>query len=178
MTLPHDARRDAVNDAPRTPSRAGLRGWIASLAGLSEPPRRTAAAFAVGVFLSFSPLFGIQIAIGLAAAIALRLNRVAVFVGLCTNLPWLMVPWYALTTAAGAALLGVPVSSDFAARIRHVFELPLYSREFWARLSHLVWPFLGSFLLGSTIGAALLGGIAYFSAARVITRIRAGQDSR
>jgi len=60
---------------------------IENLALLDEAPRRTAMALAIGVGLSFSPLLGLQILIGIGAAVAFRLSRIAVFVGLCANVP-------------------------------------------------------------------------------------------
>ena len=156
-------------------TRPRIPGWLGRLAGLSDSPDRTAAAFAFGVFLSFSPFFGVQIAIGLGAAVIMRLNRVAVFLGLCSNLPWLMVPWYGVTTAAGAALLGVPISADISARLGDVFDLSVYSRAFWRELLDLIWPYFGSFVLGSTIGAALLGGIAYLVTRRLLRRAHAAR---
>jgi uncharacterized protein (DUF2062 family) len=152
-------------------------GWLGRLAGLSDSPDRTAAAFAFGVFLSFSPLFGLQIAVGLGVAVMMRLNRVAVFVGLCSNLPWVMVPWYAVTTAAGAALLGVPISPDISARLGEVFDLSVYTRAFWRELLELIWPYFGSFVLGSMIGAALLGGVAFMVTRRLLKRAHAARTS-
>lgn len=152
-------------------------GWLAKLAGSTDSPRRTAAAFALGVFLSFSPLFGLQIAIGIGTAAALRLNRVAVFIGLCSNLPWLMVPWYALTTAAAAAVLGVPLTSDFGRRLEEAFALSVYGGAFWKKLMELVWPFLGSFILGSTLGAIVVSAVAYVGTARFLARAHASRSS-
>jgi uncharacterized protein (DUF2062 family) len=142
------------------------------LARLGDTPHRTAAAFGLGVGLSFSPLFGVQIAIGIGAAILFRLNRLAVVIGLCSNLPWLMVPWYALTTAAGAALLDVPIAADFTTRLRSTFALSVYSREFWNRIMDLLGPLLGSFVLGSTLGAVLVGSLAYLVTARMLARVQ------
>jgi uncharacterized protein len=147
--------------------------WLSRLALSSDSPRRTAAAFALGVFLSFSPFFGLQVAIGLGTALLLRLNRIAVMIGLCTNLPWVMVPWYALTTALGAVVLGVPVAADVSQRIRQLLDLPIYRTVFWQRAADLVWPFLGSFVLGSTAGALLVGAIAYVLTHRAVSRMRA-----
>jgi uncharacterized protein len=150
---------------------------LSRLAGLSDPPHRTAAAFSIGVFLSFSPFFGLQIATGLGLALALRLNRLAVFAGLCANLPWLMVPWYALTTTLGAALLGVPIAEDAAIRISGVLELPVYSALFWERALGLVRPFVWPFVLGSTLGALVVACIAYLVTSRLIMRLRESQPA-
>lgn len=161
---------DRVEQAAR---RTAASGWMGRLARVGDTPHRTAAAFGLGVFLSFSPLFGLQIAIGIGAAIVLRLNRIAVVIGLCSNLPWLMVPWYALTTAAGAAILGVPIAADFTTRLKAAFSLTVYSREFWIRIMELLGPLVGAFILGSSLGAVLLGGIAYLVTARLLARAQA-----
>src|SRR5262245_2098876 len=55
---------------------------ISRLFHLHDTPRRTAAAFALGVFFSFSPFLGLQIALSMALAFLLGLNRLAVLVGL------------------------------------------------------------------------------------------------
>ena len=41
----------------------------------ADQPRRTAAAFAVGTFLDFSPFLGLQIVTGFTVAFLLRLDR-------------------------------------------------------------------------------------------------------
>lgn len=142
--------------------------WLSRLAGLSEPPHRTAAAFALGVFLSFSPLLGLQIAAAVGLAVGLRLNRIAVLIGLCTNMPWLMVPYYLLTTAMGAAMLGVPFAGDAGGRIRELLAIPVYRAAFWDRAVDVLTPFLWAFVLGSTLGAVVLGAVAYVVTVRVI----------
>jgi hypothetical protein len=119
----------------------------------------------------------VQIAIGLGAAVLMRLNRVAVVLGLCSNLPWLMVPWYVLTTAAGAAVLGVPIGPEMSARLGEIFDISVYRREFWTRLFDLVWPYLGSFVLGSTAGAVLLSGLVYLVTARLLRRAHPGRPA-
>jgi uncharacterized protein (DUF2062 family) len=125
------------------------------------PPRRTAAAFALGVFLSFSPLFGLQILLGLGAAVAFRLSRAVVLAGLCTNLPWIMVPWYTLSTAVGAFVLRAPVATDISTALTRLFELPLTGPAFWTQALEIASPFLWSFLVGSTSGALVIGAVSY-----------------
>lgn len=134
-------------------------------------PRQTAAAFALGVFLSFSPLLGFQVLIGFGLAFTLRLSRAVMFAGLCTNLPWLMLPWYALTTAAGAMLVDGPVIADVRPALARLFELPLTGPAFWTQALDVLAPFLWSFVFGSLAGALLLGIIAFFAVERYLTRI-------
>lgn len=164
-----------MNQAAERPATDRGRAWLTRLAGLSESPRRVAAAFALGVFLSFSPFFGLQIAVGFGVALALRLNRVAVLAGLCANLPWVMVPWYALTTATGAAVLGVPLALDVSARIGELLNLPVYRAAFWERAVDIVQPFLWPFVLGSTLGAFVAGGVAYVVMARLLVRVQSSR---
>ncbi|CAN5644966.1 MAG: DUF2062 domain-containing protein [Acidobacteria bacterium] len=167
-------RLTSVPDGPEIPpadspaSAAGVWGRIMRLAAASGNPKRTAAAFALGVFLSFSPFFGLQIAIGMSVALLLRLSKAATFIGLWANLPWFMIPWYTATTIGGAFLLRVPLSPDLAGELRAVMEYPLYRAVFWERLAEVAGPFLWAFLVGSTVGAAGVGVVAYFSLVRVL----------
>ena len=135
------------------------------------PPRRTAAAFAVGVFLSFSPFVGFQILLGMGAALTFRLSRAVVFAGLCTNLPWIMLPWYTLSTAAGAFMLRAPITTDLASALPRLFDLPLTGPAFWTQAIEIATPFLWSFLFGSTAGALLIGGIAYVLTSRYLATV-------
>ena len=82
-----------------------IRRTIKVLAGIGDSPKRTAFAFAVGVFLGFSPLIGLQTLVGLAAAFLFRLNRLAVVVGTLLNLPWLMPAYYAFAGYVGHQLI-------------------------------------------------------------------------
>ena len=74
-----------------------------------DTPRRTAAAYALGVFLGFSPMLGLHTVLGLAAAFVLNLNRLAVILGIYSNLPWLVPAYYTIATLAGAAIMRVDV---------------------------------------------------------------------
>src|SRR5262247_4500430 len=86
-----------------------LRGWLDQLLHTHDTPERTAAAYALGVFFGFSPLLGFHTVLGLLFAFALNLNRVAVLLGVYSNLPWILPAYYTLATMLGATLLGVDV---------------------------------------------------------------------
>ena len=138
------------------------RSLLERLAGSNESPQRTAAAFAFGTFLSFSPFLGFQVATGMGVAFLLRLNRPAVFIGLCTNLPWFMIPWYSLTTYLGSLILREPIAADLGTRLSALLELPFYRLAFWQRAYDIALPFLWSFLVGTTLAAIPVGVLAYF----------------
>jgi uncharacterized protein (DUF2062 family) len=137
---------------------------------LHDTPRRTAAAFALGVFFSFSPFLGLQIILAMTLAFVLGLNRLAVFVGLNANLPWIIAPWYAGTTLAAAAAMGMTLPADFRRELSALFSLGVFSRDFWLQASGLLTPFLMPFLIGPTIGAAAVGLAAYPAAHMMLRR--------
>ena len=140
-----------------------------------QPPQRRAAALAVGVFLSFSPLLGLQVAVGMLLAPLLRLNRVLVFVGLCVNLPWVTVPYYAAVTEVAARAFGWPAPSDLSAGLSAVVQHSVVSSVFWRELVALLRPLLWPFAVGSTVAAGVLAAGTYRMAlgvARVADRRR------
>src|SRR5215471_10343276 len=86
-----------------------VRRWFEQLLHTHDTPKRTAAAYAVGVFFGFSPFLGLHTILGLVVAFAFNLNRVAVLLGVYSNLPWILPAYYTLATMAGAAMLNVDV---------------------------------------------------------------------
>jgi uncharacterized protein (DUF2062 family) len=139
----------------------------------ADTPHRTAAAFACGVFLSFSPLLGLQIVIAVGIAVLLRLSRVALLAGLCMNLPRIMVPWYTLTTVTAAAVMGIPIGPEVGSALARLLELSVFSSVFWTHAIEIITPFFWSFLIGSTIGATFVGIGAYLTVVRVVARMQA-----
>jgi hypothetical protein len=96
---------------------------------------------------------------------------VALFVGLCANLPWIMIPYYALTTGAAAAILGRSVDVDLTDRLGAVFAVPVWQAAFWGRGADLLATFFWPFLIGPFAGAAILAGIAYVAGLRFLRRV-------
>jgi len=127
-----------------------------------DTPRRTAAAYALGVFWGFSPPLGLHTILGLGSAFALGLNRLAALLGIYSNLPWIIVPYYMLATVAGAAMLGVDLPADLMAEFRGLLEHFTLRQggQMWGRLAPLFW----SYVLGTTLGALLIATTAYWAA--------------
>jgi uncharacterized protein len=157
-----------TDPAEPVPTVTGLWARVQGLAATSGCPKRTAAAFALGVFLSFSPLLGFQVVLAVGLALALRLSKTALFLGLWANMPWIMIPWYTATTIAGAFLLRIPVSPHLGAELRTVIEHPFYRSVFWERLFEVAGPFLWAFIIGPTVGALMVGAVAYVALVRVL----------
>lgn len=138
---------------------ARTRAWLEQLLHTHDTPQRTAAAYGLGVFFGFSPLLGLHTILGLIFAFALNLNRVAVLLGVYSNLPWILVPYYTLTTWLGATILRTELPPGVLDRLRDGLE-----NRSWAELRTAIValkPVLWAFSLGSLIGAVLLAAVAY-----------------
>lgn len=135
------------------------RRWLNQLLHTHDTPQRTAVAFAVGVFFGFSPMLGLHTVLGLAVAFAFNLNRVAVLLGIYSNLPWILPAYYSLATLLGAIILGVEVPPN----LLRDFQQSLADRS-WAdfrQLGATLTPLAWAYVLGSTIGAVILAAIAH-----------------
>src|SRR5207237_159857 len=106
-------------------TRSVVQRWMESLLHIHDSPERTAAAFALGVFFGFSPFLGFHTVLAIAGAFLFNLNRVAVLLGVYSNLPWIIAEYYTLATVGGAALLGMKPPPGFASRARQLFALSL-----------------------------------------------------
>jgi uncharacterized protein (DUF2062 family) len=153
-------------------TRALARRWLGSLLHVNDTPERTARAFALGVFMGFSPFLGLHTIVGLVLAFALNLNRVAVLLGVYSNLPWIIGGYYAFTTAMGAMLMGATLPPDLSERLGDLSRLSLFSNEFWHEVARLLVPFMWPYVVGSLIGAVALAAIAYRVALAFVIRRR------
>lgn len=144
--------------------RSGLRDFLRRLLLLEESPPRTAAAFAIGVFISFSPFWGLHTVLALVAAFLFRLNRLAVLVGAWINNPWTVAP----TASAGAALGFWILGTEM--RFPRLTEFPLLSSEFWDQMlsdfEYLLWPFL----VGNLVLSVMAAIVAYFVLRWILVR--------
>src|SRR5262245_57476170 len=136
-----------------------LRALLEQLLHTHDTPKRTALAFAVGLFFGFSPPLGLHTVLGLAAAFAFSLNRVAVLIGIYSNLPWILPAYYSLATLLGAALLGVDVPPGL---LRDLTEsLSAASWGEFRTLAKTLTPLLWAYTIGSTIGALVIAVAGY-----------------
>jgi uncharacterized protein len=143
-----------------------LRRWLDQLLHTHDTPQRTAVAYALGVFFGFSPLLGLHTVLGLAFAFALNLNRVAVLLGIYSNLPWILPAYYTLATMLGAAILRVKIRPRLLRDLGDA--VAAFSWTDFRHLLHALTPLAGAYALGSTIGAVILAVIAYRVSLRVV----------
>jgi hypothetical protein len=147
-----------------------VRRWLGQLLHTHDTPQRTAAAYALGVFFGFSPILGFHTMLGLVFAFALDLNRVAVLLGIYSNLPWILPAYYTLATVAGAKVLGVPIRPRLLRELSDA--VAAFSWTDTRALLHALTPLAWAYVLGSTVGAIILAAIAYRVSLGVITAHR------
>jgi uncharacterized protein (DUF2062 family) len=157
-------------------TRALVRRWLDALLHIDDTPERTASAFALGVFFGFSPFLGFHTLLGILFAFLLNLNRVAVLLGVYSNLPWVIAPYYTFVTVAGTRMTGHRVPPAFKAQLGALFEHSLFETEFWEHLITLLKPLLWPYAVGSTLGAVLLAALAYPLALAFVTSRRRIHD--
>ena len=157
-----------MKTSPRT------RRWLDQLLHTHDTPQRTALAYAIGIFFGFSPLLGLHTILGLVCAFAFNLNRVAVLLGIYSNLPWILPAYYTLATLLGATLLRVKVPPNLLRDLQSAL-----AEASWAdfrQLGHALTPLAWAYVLGSTIGAVILAVIAYRVAFAMIVAHRRRVD--
>ena len=157
-------------------TREFLRSWLGHLLHIDDTPERTAAAFALGVFFGFSPMIGLHTVLGILFAFLLSLNRVAVLLGVYSNLPWVIGPYYAFVTMAGATITGHRAPPGFKTQIRDLLEQSAFHADFWHRLITILKPLLVPYSVGSMIGALILAACAYPLALAFVTSRRRIHD--
>jgi uncharacterized protein (DUF2062 family) len=136
------------------------------LVTLKRSPRKIAAGFAVGIFLSYTPTFGFQTVLAIGCATLLRINPVSAVVGVYLTNVFTVAPIYALCYNLGSRLLG---------------SVPLQNPEQFK--SWLTFLKLGPRVIGTEFLGGLLMGIltvapAYFLALFGVIRYRRARLNR
>jgi uncharacterized protein (DUF2062 family) len=155
---------------------ARFKRWLEELLHTHDTPRRTALAYALGVFFGFSPMLGLHTVLGVAAAFVFNLNRLAVLLGIYSNLPWILPAYYTIATLVGAAILQVEVPPGLLRELTDALTDASWGE--FRRLAHALWPLAWAFVLGSTMGAVALAAVAYRTSLAMIVahRRRHGLD--
>jgi uncharacterized protein (DUF2062 family) len=145
-----------------------LKDLIKKLLHIEDSAERTALAYSIGIFIGFSPFLGFHILAGLTIAFLFRLNRVAILLGVWTNTPWWIVPYYTFATWLGMYVTRFQINKT---ALRELFQLGLdkgfICLEFWGRVASQ-WGLLLSYLVGSLILSTLFALAAYPLALRWI----------
>jgi len=153
-------------------TRALVRRWLGALLHIDDTPERTAAAFALGVFFGFSPFLGLHTILAVGLAFLFNLNRIAVLLGVYSNLPWIIGAYYTFTTMLGSVLTRTKLPPGLRERITDLFEKSLFHAAFWRDLGAIMQPLLWPYLVGSLLGAVIISAAAYPLALAFVTSRR------
>ena len=136
---------------------------VYSILSLDSHPGHIAAGFAVGVFISFTPFFGMHTPLAVVAAFVFRLNKLTCITGAWINTPITMIPVLGLSYELGLFMQGLPVD-----------QLTLEDGLKWESLqAHAT-----SLLLGSSILGFIAAVIAYFACYYLVIRFRAKDEAQ
>ena len=133
------------------------------LVSLSDSPSSISLGAAVGVYIGFTPFFGLQNLIGIVVAFALGMNKLSVIIGVNLHTPvlWMWPAVYALQYQMGQMVLG-----------RQSF--PPFS------LSELSWQTSYEVGIPVMIGSVFCGGLAaiitYIATYHLVSRFRPSVD--
>jgi uncharacterized protein (DUF2062 family) len=128
-----------------------IREQLKTMLHMGESPDRLALAFAVGVFIGFSPLIGLHTVMAAGVVWGLRMNPVAVFTGAYLNNPWTFVPIYAGCTWLGLILW--PGGAELA---------PLSMDDLTLKgLFTQMRPYLMPFVVGTTVAGAAVAAVGF-----------------
>lgn len=129
-------------------------GRLRDLLHLGDPTWRLALSLAVGVFISFTPFYGLQTLLAIGVAVVARLNRAATVAGAWLNLPWFAPLVYAGALHFGTLLVPDP-SGTRGAWLTQMLTRPesLSWRDLPILLDHVSLPLLvGTSVLGVAAG--------------------------
>ena len=143
-------------------------GWLRRtgqiLLHVEDSPSRVALAFAVGVFIAFSPLLGIHTGLAIVIAIAFRLSKTAILVGAWTNNPWTIAPMYSAGTLLGCFVLGVSPAS------LGEIDWSLHGRAFYESLAAGLRPLLMPFIVGNLVLGAAASLVSFLALRFLLAR--------
>lgn len=128
---------------------------------LDSHPGHISAGFAVGVFISFTPFFGLHTALAIAAAFIFRLNKLTCLTGSWVNTPLTVVPVLGLSYKLGRVLMGqTPKELQIKHELTWQYALELLNRKGT------------SLLLGTSVIGFFAAVIAYFLCYYLVIRFR------
>ena len=137
-------------------SKDKLKQQFKKILSLDAHPGHISTGFAVGVFVSFTPFFGIHTPMAIALAFVFRLNKVACITGAWINTPLTIVPVLVASYNLGRFLRGKPGR-----------ELSFTNLD-W----HTLQPYAKSILLGSSIIGFIAACASYFICYWLVTFFR------
>jgi uncharacterized protein (TIGR03546 family) len=128
---------------------------------LDSHPGHISAGLAVGVFISFTPFYGLHLLLAVVASFIFRLNKITCITGTWVNNPFTVVPVTVLSYKLGRALLGMPP-----------VRITIHGID-W----HFVKTHAASLILGSSLLGFLAAVFSYFICYYLIVSFRQKDES-
>ena len=144
-----------------------LQDRLHELVKINENPRKLSLAFALGVFIAFSPTIGFHLLTCLVVGWMFRLNKIVLITASFINNPWTVVPIYGFCIWVGIHLTG-----------RHSSVPPIPWDELTYTNSFAVLkPYFLSYFIGTIVVGIVAGLISYVLFYRVIMRYRRRENA-
>lgn len=137
-----------------------LRDRIHGLVKLDDPPRKLALAFALGIFIAFSPWLGLHIVSCIFFAWLFRVSKLVVLTATFVNNPWTIVPMYAFALWFGIKITG----SD--ATVPDIAWSSLGFRDLFLVLRPFLWPFIAGTIVAGTVASVISYFLFYWAVKR------------
>lgn len=133
-----------------------LKQQFKKILSLDAHPGHISTGFAVGVFISFTPFFGLHTPLAIVLAFIFRLNKLTTVTGAWVNTPLTVVPVLMASYNLGSFILGEPAGN--------------------LNLTTLNWqsiqPYAKSILMGTSIIGFVAAVASYFICYRLVTFFR------
>lgn len=124
-----------------------LKDRIRAALKLNDPPHKLALAFALGVFVAFTPTIGLHLITCLFLAWVFRVSRFVVITASFINNPWTIVPLYGFCLWLGIRITGTDIQSP------PIAWNELGPTNFYLVLRPYLWPFVvGTLTVGIVAG--------------------------
>lgn len=137
-----------------------VRDRIRNIFKLGDSPSQLASAFALGVFIAFSPTVGLHTISCIVLAWMFRLSKLVVLSAAFINNPWTIVPMYGF-----CLWFGMKITGD-GATIPAIAWNELTFRNAYHILAPYLWPFVAGTTAVGMIAAAAAYFIIYFAVIR------------
>ena len=133
---------------------------------LDSHPGHISAGFAVGVFISFTPFFGLHTPMAILIAFLFRLNKITCITGAWVNTPVTVIPVLGISYKLGRILLG------YTPR-----DLPIRHELSWKYALQLIDRHGAPLLLGTSVIGFFAAVIAYFLCYWLVVKFRQKDES-
>lgn len=141
-----------------------IRDRIRGIFQLKDSPSRLALAFAVGVFIAFSPTIGLHTISCFVFAWMFRLSTIVVFTAAFINNPWTMVPLYGFCLWFGIIITGSTIVTPVVA-----WQTLTFSSAY-----DILKPYLWPFVAGTVVLGLVAAIMSYFFIYWAVVRYRKG----